>query len=43
MNIQKAKIHGTLNVIIEDYEPFYITIENIQLIEFNPVKLVKSF
>lgn len=43
MNIPKSKIHDALDVIIEDFEPFDITIETIQLIEFNPVKLVKSF
>lgn len=43
MNIPKSKIHDALDVIIEDYEPFDVKIETIQLIEFNPVKLVKSF
>lgn len=43
MNIAKSKIHDALDVIIEDYEPFDAKVETIQLVEFNPVKLVKSF
>lgn len=43
MNIPKSKLYDALDVIIEDYEPFDVKIETIQLVEFNPVKLVKSF
>lgn len=43
MNIPKSKIHDGLDVIIEDYEPLDVRIEGIHLVEFNPVKLVKSF
>lgn len=43
MNIPKSKIHYALDVIIEKYEPFDVKIESIKLVEFNPVKLVKSF
>ena len=43
MNIPKSKIHDALDVITEDYELFDAKIETIKLIEFNPVKLVKSF
>ncbi len=43
MNISKSKVHDALDALIEDYEPFEVKIESIKLVEFNPVKLVKSF
>jgi len=43
MNIPKSKLHDALDAIVEDYEPLDVRIETIQLVEFNPVKLVKSF
>jgi len=43
MNISKSKIHEALDVIVEDYVPLDVKIESINLVEFNPVKLVKSF
>ena len=43
MNIPKSKLNDAIDVIIEDYEPLEVRIETINLVEFYPVKIVKSF
>lgn len=43
MNIPLTKINHAIEVINEDYSPLEVRIETIQLVEFNPVKIVKSF
>lgn len=43
MNIPLTKINHAIEVINEDYQPLEVRIETIQLVEFNPPKIVKSF
>lgn len=43
MNIHKSKLNNAIDVITEDYVPLEVIIESIQLVEFNSVKIVKSF
>lgn len=43
MDIPKSKIHDALDTIIEDYEPFEVKVEIVQLVEFYPIKLLRSF
>ena len=43
MDIPKSKIHDALDTIIEDYEPFEVKVETVQLVELYPTKLLRSF
>ncbi len=43
MNIPKLELQNAFDVIKEDFKPFDVKVETIQLVEFDPVKLVKTF
>jgi 2'-5' RNA ligase len=43
MNIAKSKMPEAFEVVKEDFKPFDVKIETIKLIEFDPVKVIKSF
>lgn len=43
MNIAKSKMPEAFEIIKEDFKPFDANVETIKLIEFDPVKVIKSF